>query len=137
MHGEWFVRILTGIHATGSLVLVGMTAYVLSGPDHAEDLARTPGARLMVDLFGPYLPVFLGGLGVFLAAMAWSSHRRRPWAWRAAVAAYSVGVIGSMWEVSIGIEQAWASAVIHGGVVALLLSGPTRRVYFGSPSDHR
>jgi hypothetical protein len=128
--GEWFVGTLTAIHAIGSLVLTAMTVYVLAGRDHAEQLARRPGARLMVDLMGPYLPVFLGGLGAFLATLAWSSHRRRPWAWRAAVACYSVGVIGSLWEVSVGIRQAWVSVLINAAVVALLLSGPTRRAYF-------
>lgn len=109
-----------------------MTIYVLRGSDQAEALARTPGARLMVDIFGPFLPLFLGALAVFLGAMAWASHRRRPWAWRAAVASYSVGVLGSLWEVSIGIHQAWLSTFINAFVVTLLLTRATRRVYLPS-----
>jgi hypothetical protein len=131
--GLWFVRILTTIHALGSLVLVGMTSYLFLGgsPEH---LARTPGARLMVDATGRWLPAFLGSLAIFLGAMAWSSHHRRPWAWRAALLAYTVGVLGSLWEVSVGIHDAWLSALINLGVVALLLGRPTRRVYFRRPS---
>jgi hypothetical protein len=127
--GEWFLRILTCIHALGSLVLFGMTTHLLIGGS-AETLAGSPGARLMVDVMGAWLPFFLGGLAVFLAALAWNSHRRRPWAWRAAVAAYSVGVAGSLWEVSVGIGRAWLSALINAGIVTLLLSGPTRRAFF-------
>lgn len=127
--GEWFVRILTSIHALGSLVLIGMTAYLLFGGNQ-NDLARTPGARLMVDLLGPWLPPFLGSLAILLASIAWSSFRRRPWAWRAAVVAYTIGIIGSAWEVSVGISQAWLSVLINAGVVSLLLSRPTRRVFF-------
>lgn len=132
--GVLFVRILTTIHALGSLVLVVMTSYLLLGGS-ADQLSRTPGSRLMVDALGPWLPAFLGSLAVFLGAMAWSSHRRRAWAWRAAVASYGIGVLGSLWEVSVGIHQAWLSALINGGVVALLLSQPTRCVYF--TADHR
>jgi hypothetical protein len=107
-----------------------MTVYVLSGETNAESLARTPGARLMVDALGRWLPLFLGSLSIFLAALAWSSHRRRPWAWYAAIVAYSIGVLGSAWEISIGIHQAWMSLAINALIVTLLLSAPTRRAYF-------
>lgn len=132
--GEWFVRILTAIHALGSLVLLVMTSFLLAGGS-AERMARTPGARLLVDALGPRLPWFLGGLAAFLAALAWSSYRRRPWAWRAALVAYTVGILGSLWEVSVGIERAWIAACINSGVVALLSSRATRLVYF--PRDRR
>jgi hypothetical protein len=130
----WFVRTLTTVHAVGALVLVGMTLYVLARPDHARQFARSPGAKLMVNVLGPWLPMFLGGLALFLGSLAWASFRRRPWAWRAAIVAYSIGVIGSLWEVAIGIQQAWVSALINAGVVAMLLSRPTRRAYFARPS---
>ena len=130
--GTCFVRILTVIHALGSIVLVGMTSYLLAGGP-ADGLARTPGGRLMVGALGPGLPVFLGSLAAFLAALAWSSHRRRPWAWRAALVAYSVGILGSLWEASVGVTQAWLSAGINSTVVLLLLAPVTRRVYFPRP----
>ncbi len=130
--GTWFVRILTVIHALGSIVLVGMTTYLLAGGP-AGALARTPGGRLMVEVLGPWLAVFLGSLAAFLAALAWSSLQRRPWAWRAATAAYSVGILGSLWEVSVGVTQAWLSVGINSVVVLLLLAPMTRRVYFQHP----
>ena len=126
----WFLRALTTIHSIGSLVLVGMTLYVLAGESHAEALARTPGARIMVDALGRWLPLFLGGLACFLAALAWSSFRRRPWAWYAAVVAYSIGVLGSVWEISVGIHQAWTSVAINAMIVTFLLIRPTRVAYF-------
>jgi hypothetical protein len=129
--GRVFVSALTAIHATGSAVLVGMLAFVLADPTNAERLARTPGARLLVDWTGPWLPAFFAALAAFLGALAWSSRRRQPWAWRGAVAAYSIGVLGSAWEVSIGIAAAWLSVAINAAVVAMLLAPATRAVYFG------
>ncbi|MEO5618771.1 MAG: hypothetical protein ABIS67_13470 [Candidatus Eisenbacteria bacterium] len=133
--GTWFLRTLTTIHALGSLVLTGMTLYLLGGDDRAEALARSPGARLMVRALGGWLPVFLASLAIFLGSLAWASHHRRPWAWGAAVVAYSIGILGSMWEVSVGIHQAWLSVLINAGVVAMLLSAPTRWAYLGTSSD--
>jgi hypothetical protein len=136
--GSWFLQVLTTIHATGSLILVGMTLYVLAGESHSEELARTPGARIMVDTLGRWLPAFLGGLACFLAVLAWSSYRRRPWAWYGAIIAYLIGVLGSAWEISVGIQQAWISLAINTIVVTLLLSHPTREAYFASRrASHR
>lgn len=43
---------------------------------------------------------------------------------------YTIGVIGSLWEVSVGIRQAWLSTFINGAVVAMLMRQSTRCVYF-------
>lgn len=134
--GRAFVTALTAIHGTGSVVLVGMLVFVLADGANAERLARTPGARLLVDWTGPWLPAFFAGLAAFLAALAWSSHRRLRWAWGGAVTAYTIGVAGSAWEVSIGITQAWLSVAINAAVVAMLMAPATREVYFGR-GDHR
>jgi hypothetical protein len=128
--GVWFVRALTAIHAIGSLVLAGIVVFHFAGGVDAVTFARTPGARLMIGALGPWVPVFLAVLALFLASMAWASHRRRPWAWRAAVAAYTFGILGSLWEASTGAWQAWLSVLVNAGVVTLLWSRPTRRAYF-------
>lgn len=130
--GKWFLVLLSTIHAAGSAVLVGMTLYVLADSSHTTDLARTPGAQLMVETLRGWLPLFLGGLAGFLGALAWSSFHRRPWAWYGAVIAYSIGVFGSAWEISFGIDQAWLSISINALVVVMLLSRPTREAFFAS-----
>lgn len=119
-----------------------MTAYVLGGPAHAEHLATTPGARILVDATGRWLPLFFAGLGTFLAALAWGSSRRRRWSWYGAVVAYSIGVGGSAWEIAIGIGPAWLSLAINAAVVATLASRGVRAAFLdrlprgaASPAD--
>jgi hypothetical protein len=126
--GRRFVRVLTTIHAVGGVVLFAMASYLLAGGD-AERLAGSPGARLLVDSLGPWLPSFLGGLGAFLVALAWGSSRRMRWARSAALVAYSIGVAGSLWQVSTGIARAWVSFAVNAGVVALLASRAVRDAY--------
>lgn len=75
-------------------------------------------------------PLFLGSLALFLGLLAWSSHRRLKWGWWGAVAAYAFGIIGSAWEISIGINNAWVSLLINSAVVTILLRPDTRKVYF-------
>jgi hypothetical protein len=125
---DLFLRALTTVHGAGCVVLVFMTGYVLLGEQHAQALARTPGAQIMVRALGKWLPVFLAGLACFLGALAWGSQRRLGWAWTAAVVAYSVGIVGSAWEIVVGINQAWVSLLVNGAVVTMLFT--TREAYF-------
>ena len=115
-----FVHTLTLIHAVGAVVVFAMAAYV-QFIGEADDLATTPGARQLVDWTGGALPIFFVALGVFLASLAWGSHHRQPWSWPAALAAYSVGVVGSLLELVWGHTRYAASLAINGAVVALLL----------------
>jgi hypothetical protein len=52
-----------------------------------------------------------------------------PWARSAALVAYSIGVAGSLWQVSTGIARAWVSLAVNAGVVALLASRAARDAF--------
>jgi hypothetical protein len=122
------VHALTAIHGVGSAVCVAL-AFGSLFPAFRSALALSPGSKLMIGLFGPLTPVFLLAVATLLAFLSYGSFRRRPWAWPLTLAAYSVGVLGSLWEVSIGIWQAWVSAAINAAIVAYALLPPVRRAY--------
>lgn len=123
-----FRHVLTVIHATGSLVVFGMAAYV-AATGRPEDLATTPGGRQLVEAFGGLLWLFFLPLGFFLLALAIGSHRRQPWSWPAALVAYSIGVVGSLVEIAAGYWNYTASLAVNGAVVALLLMRPVRAAW--------
>lgn len=127
------MRALTVIHGLGALAVWTMAAYVSLGDSNADRLATTPGARQLLSWTGPWLAVFFVALGAFLAALAWGSHRGRPWSWPAALVAYSVGVFGSAAEIVAGYPNYWASLAVNGTVVALLLHPGVRARFRRSP----
>lgn len=122
------VHVLTTVHAVGSLACASLAVAAVL-PEAREALAISPGARLMMGLFGRWTTLFLAGVATLLAVLAYGSWRRRPWAWGLTLACYGVGVAGSLWEVAIGIEAAWLSAAINAGVVALALHPKVRAAY--------
>ena len=94
-----------------------------------EGLAISGGSRIMVDWLGERVPLFLLGIAAVLATLVYGSWHLRPWAWPLTLGCYTVGVLGSLWQVSIGIPQGWVSAVINGSVVAYALTRPVREAY--------
>lgn len=123
------VHVLTALHGVGAMVCAVLSAGTFLSADFRQDLAISAGAKLMVGLFGRWTFVFLAAVATLLACLAVGSLRRHAWAWPLTIAAYSVGVIGSLWEVSIGIHQAWLSAAINAAVVAYASLPPVRRAY--------
>ena len=85
----------------------------------------------MVAWLGIWTWAFLLFIGLFLVVLAHASWRRRPWAWPLTLLAYGIGVAGSLWQVSIGIEEGWISAAINAGVVAYACTPAVRRGYGG------
>ena len=83
----------------------------------------------MVSLFGARTWIFLVGVGSFLVALAHASWRRRRRAWPMTVVAYGIGVVGGLWEVSVGVPQGWVAAAINAGVVAYASTPGVRRAY--------
>lgn len=124
------VHVLTAIHGTGSLVCVVLSAGSALSEGFREGLARTGGSRLMVETFGDATWAFLLFIAAMLGTLAYGSWRRRRWVWPLTIAVYSVGVLGSLWQVSLGIAPAWASAAINAGVVVYASAFPgVRRAY--------
>lgn len=87
----------------------------------------------MIGLFGQWTFVFLLSVAALLACLSRGSFQRRAWVWPLTLAAYAMGVVGSLWEVSIGIWQAWVSASINALVVAYALLPSVREAYLGAP----
>lgn len=124
------VHLLTSIHGTGSLVCVVLSVGSAASGDFRRGLGRTGGSRLMLEMFGAWTWAFLLFIAVVLATLAYGSWRRRRWVWPMTIAVYSIGVLGSLWQVSLGITPAWASAAINAGVVAYAsTSRGVRRAY--------
>lgn len=124
------VHVLTAIHGTGSLVCTGLAAASAVSEGFRQGLGRTGGSRLMLEMFGGATWAFLLFVAAVLGTLACGSWRRRRWVWPMTIAVYSIGVLGSLWQVSLGIEPAWASAAINAGVVAYAsASSGVRRAY--------
>ena len=83
----------------------------------------------MVEAFGPWTWAFLGFIAVVLATLSYGSWQLRPYAWPLTLVVYSIGVLGSLWQVSVGIPSAWAGAVVNAGVVVYAATSGVRRAY--------
>ena len=123
------IHVLTAIHGIGSGVCAVLAAGSAASAGFRENLAQTGGSRLMVATFGGWTWAFLLFLAVVLGTLSWGSWTRRRYAWPLTLAVYSVGVLGSLWQVSMGFGQAWASAVINAGVVLYAATPAVRRAY--------
>jgi hypothetical protein len=125
------VHALTAVHATGSAALLAMAVFVLLDPANAEALTATPGARIMVDATGPWLPLVFLLMSAFFGSVAWGSHRHHRWSWPAAVVAYTIGVLGSAWQISVGIIGGWVALAVNGLVVVALWLPAVRQRFRG------
>lgn len=83
----------------------------------------------MVEWFGSSTWVFLLFVGLVLTTLAYASFRVRPWAWHLTLLVYGMGVVGSLWQVSVGIEEGWAAAAVNAAVVAYTATPAVRRAY--------
>jgi hypothetical protein len=124
-----FVHILTVVHALGALACFVMAAGSATSARFRESLAVSGGSTIMVRSFGAATWAFLLGVGLVLATLAYASWRVRAWAWHLTLLAYSIGVAGSLWQVSVGIEQGWISAAVNATVVAYACMPTVRRAY--------
>lgn len=106
-----------------------MAAGSAISPTFREGLVISEGSAIMLELFGKWTWLFLVGVGSLLLTLAFGSWRRRRWAWPLTLFAYGFGVIGSLWEVAIGIWQGWISAAINGAVVSYTSTPGVRRAY--------
>ena len=123
------VHVLTTIHGVGSVACLVMATGSALSAAFREGLAVSGGSSLMVDWLGPWVPLFLLGVAALLALLCYGSWRLRPWTWPLTLAAYSVGVLGSLWQVWMGIPQGFLGAVINGAVVAYVAMPRVRRAY--------
>ncbi len=92
-------------------------------------LIASPGSALLMDLFGKRVWLFLLMIVVLLGTLCYGSWRLRHWAWPLTLVCYSIGVIGGLWEVTIGIPAGLLAAVINGAVVAYACTRRVRAAY--------
>jgi hypothetical protein len=124
-----FLHLLTLIHAIGACACFVMAAGSAFSSRFRDALAVSGGSELMIAHFGTRTWAFLFFIGVVLAVLAYASWRLRPWAWHLTLLVYGIGVVGSLWQVSMGIRQGWIAAVVNGAVVAYAATPDVRRAY--------
>lgn len=83
----------------------------------------------MIRIFGARTWLFLLLVGAVLLVLAYASGRLLPWAWHLTLVVYGIGVLGSLWQVSVGIREGWMAAVVNGAVVAVAATPAVRRAY--------
>lgn len=128
-----FLHVLTGIHAAGALACLAMAVGSAASTSFREALVVSGGSALMVEFFGKGTWAFLVFVGAVLATLAYASWRVRPWAWHLTLIVYGTGVVGSLWQVIMGIREGWIAAAVNGAVVAYAATPKIRCAYRGSP----
>lgn len=124
-----FLHALTFVHAAGSLVTLVMAIGSAASPAFRDGLVQSPGSAYMVQWFGAWTWTFLLFLSLVLGSLAYGSWRLRRWVWPLTLVVYAIGVLGSLWQVSVGIPQGWVSATINGFVVAYAGRPTVARAY--------
>jgi hypothetical protein len=123
------VHVLTAVHGLGSVACVVLSVGSAVSADFRSGLARTGGSELMVEIFGAWTWLFLGSIAVVLAILAYGSWKLRTYAWPLTLVVYSVGVLGSLWQVSMGIPAGWLSAAVNACVVVYAARADVRAAY--------
>lgn len=124
-----FLHLLTAIHAVGAVVCFAMAFGSGLSESFRNALVVSGGSDIMVKVFGPLTWAFLAFVGGVLAILAFASWRKRPWAWHLTLVVYGIGVLGSLWQVSVGIGEAWVAVIVNGAVVAYAARPSVREAY--------
>ncbi len=126
-----FLHVLTSLHALGAVACFVMAIGSAVSLQFRSSLALSGGSALMVAMFGDKTWAFLLSVGVVLGVLAYSSWRVRWWAWPMTLVVYGIGVLGSLWQVSMGIPQGWVAAAVNGAVVIYAARPAVRQAYMG------
>jgi hypothetical protein len=124
-----FLHILTAVHALGALTCFLMAVGSAISADFRTSLAVSGGSTMMVTIFGRLTWAFLTFVGSVLATLAYASWHVRPWAWSMTLIVYGIGVLGSLWQVSVGIPQGWVAAIVNASVLVYASTPRVRRAY--------
>jgi hypothetical protein len=123
------IHLLTAIHGLGAIACVVMAIGSAASERFRLGLVASPGSALMMDYFGRNVWVFLVGIACLLSALCYGSWHLRGWAWPLTLVCYSIGVIGGLWEVSIGIPAGLLAAAINASVVGYACTKRVRAAY--------
>lgn len=92
-------------------------------------LIASPGSALVMDWFGQNVWIFVLLIACLLSALCYGSWCLRVWTRPLTIVCYSIGVIGGLWEVWMGIPAGFLAAAINGGVVAYACTKQVRAAY--------
>jgi hypothetical protein len=125
----WGVHALTVIHGLGAIACLIMAIGSAASEQFRLGLVASPGSAIMVEFFGEHVWMFLVVIATLLTTLCYGSWRLRSWTLPLTIVCYSIGVIGGLWEVSIGIPAGLLAATINGCVVAYACSRRVRLTY--------
>jgi hypothetical protein len=125
----WGIHLLTAIHGLGALALIVMAVGCALSESFRLSLIASPGSALMMDLFGRTVWIFLVLLACLLSALCYGSWLLRGWVRPLTILCYSIGVMGGLWEVWMGIPAGFLAAAINGGVVAYACTRQVKAAY--------
>lgn len=126
-----FLHVLTAVHGAGALACVVLAAGSAISGGFRAGLGRSGGSRMMLAMFGEGTWAFLVLVGLVLGMLAYGSWRVRSWAWALTLVVYGIGVLGSFWQIAVGIHEAWLAALVNGAVFAYAATPRVRRAYTG------
>lgn len=124
-----FLHGLTVIHALGAMVCLVMAGGSAVSGGFRNALADSGGSELMVEYFGTRTWAFLLFVGATLATLAHASWQMKPWAWELTLLVYGIGVLGSLWQVAMGIPEGWLAAGVNGAVLIYASTPGVRLAY--------
>ena len=136
-HVPWGIHALTALHGAGAAACLVMAVGCVASETFRLSLAVTPGSALMMELFGQRVWIFLTGIAALLIVLCYGSWKVRSWARPLTIVCYSIGVIGGLWEVTIGIPAGWLAAAINVAVVVYACTPAVRRAYAGDRAGLR
>jgi hypothetical protein len=125
----WGIHVLTALHGAGALACLFMAVGCSLSEKFRLRLIASPGSALMMELFGRNVWIFLLLIASLLSALCYGSWRLRSWARPLTIICYSVGVIGGLWEVWMGVPAGFLAAAINGGVVAYACTNQVKAAY--------
>ena len=125
----WGVHVLTVIHGLGAIACLTMAIGSAASERFRLGLVASPGSTIAVEFFGQYLWMFLILIATLLTTLCYGSWNLRPWTLPLTIVCYAIGVIGGLWEVSIGIPAGLLAAAINASVVGYACTKRVREAY--------
>lgn len=125
------IHLLTAMHGLGALACLVMAVGCAASEDFRLGLVASPGSALMMEIFGSSVWIFLVGIAALLSTLCYGSWKLRPWAHPLTIVCYSIGVVGGLWEVTMGIPAGFLAAAINAAVVGYACTKRVRAAYFG------
>ena len=125
----WGIHVLTAIHGLGAVACLVMAFGSVISARFRLGLIASPGSALVISFFGQHVWIFLMVIAALLTTLCYGSWRLRCWTRPLTIVCYSIGVVGGLWEVSIGIPAGMLAAAINGAVVGYACSKPVKEAY--------